>query len=247
MTRSGIRCAAGFVLLLSVAGCAGAAGPHPSAPATRPAASPAPLSAAELRTHLLPAALPGGWTSRAEPPHERPKGAPAASATPVACAELLDGQSVVDASTTAASASATAMFSGGHSAGNGVVPGMEKLYSFPEGGAHRAVEGIRALVDRCRSVELPHAARDPAETAAFAVAEGPRLGDESLVVRATVMTAGDGAEHADATVVRVGNALVVLSSVLTLTPDEAGAVAGFMPNAVAQVRSDRPEPVGGEP
>ncbi|MFF4579555.1 hypothetical protein [Streptomyces sp. NPDC001389] len=246
MTRSAVRCAAGFVLLLSVAGCGRAAGTHPSAPATRPAPPPAPPSAAELRTHLLPAVLPGGWTSRAEPARERPKGAPAASATPASCLELLDGQSVVDASTTAASASATAMFGGGHSAGNGVIPGMEKLYSFPDGGAHRAVEGVRALVDRCRSVELPHGAGEPAETAAFAVAEGPRLGDESLVVRATVMTGGDGAEHADATVVRVGNVLVVLSSVLTLTPDEAGAVAGFMPNAVEQVGSDRPEPVGGD-
>lgn len=248
MTRSGIRCAAGFVLLLSLAGCGSEAGPPPSAPATQPATRPAspPLSAAALRTHLLPTALRGGWTSRAEPPGEQPKGAPAASATHVSCAELLDGQSVVDANTTGASASATAMFSGGHSAEGGVIPGMEKLYSFPDGGAHRALEGIRALVDRCRSVELPHAAGDPAETAAFAVAEGPRLGDESLVVRATVMTRSDGSEHADATVVRVGNALVVLSSVLTLTPDEAGAVAGFMPDAVAQVKADRPEPVGGE-
>ncbi|MFJ8162650.1 hypothetical protein ACIRBY_17240 [Streptomyces sp. NPDC096136] len=244
MTRSGIRCAAGLVLLLSVAGCAPEAEPHPSAPATRPAPRPASLSAAELRTHLLPAVLPGGWTSRAEPAHERPKGAPAASATSASCLALLDGQSIVDASTTAASADATAMFSGGHSAGNGVIPGVEKLYSFPDGGAHRAVEDMRALADRCRSVELPHTAGEPAETAAFAAAEGPRLGDESLVVRASVMTEADGTEHADATVVRVGNVLIVFSSVLTLTPDEAGAVAGFMPNAVAQVRSDHPEPVG---
>ncbi|MEU8436566.1 hypothetical protein AB0F18_27410 [Streptomyces sp. NPDC029216] len=252
MTRSGIRWAAGLVLLVSAVGCARPAGPHPSAPATPPATPPAtrpaPLSAAELRTHLLPAALPGGWTSKAGPPsRESSKGAPAASATPASCAELLDGQSVVDASTSAASASATAMFGGGHSAGNGVIPGMEKLYSFPDGGAHRAVEDMRALVDRCRSVELPHAPGEPADTAAFAVAEGPRLGDESLVVRATVMTGADGTERADATVVRVGNALVVISSVLTLTPDEAAAVAGFMPNAVAQVGSDRPEPVDQAP
>ncbi|KJY33917.1 hypothetical protein VR44_12955 [Streptomyces katrae] len=156
----------------------------------------------------------------------------------------------MDAGTAAASASATAMFSGGHSAGNGVIPGMEKLYSFADGGAHRAVEDMRALVARCRTVELPHAAGEPADTAAFAIAEGPRLGDESLVVQAAVTGGGQGAaggtQHADATVVRVGNALVVISSVLTLTPEEAGTVAGFMPTAVAQVVSDHPEPVGGK-
>ncbi|MFD5420137.1 hypothetical protein ACFWJT_19170 [Streptomyces sp. NPDC127069] len=256
MTRHGFRrLAAGLVLLVSAAGCGSPNGPHPTAPTTPPATAqatrPVPLSAAELRTHLLPAALPGGWTSEAEPPRESPKGAPAGSATPPSCEALLDGQSVVDAGTATASASATAMFSGGHSAGNGVIPGMEKLYSFADGGAHRALEDMRALVGRCRTVELPHAAGEPADTAAFAIAEGPRLGDESLVVQAAVTGGGQGAaggtQHADATVVRVGNALVVISSVLTLTPEEAGTVAGFMPTAVAQVVSDHPEPVGGKP
>lgn len=241
MTSSGIRYVAGFVLLVSVAGCGSATEPRPSVPATRSA----PLSAAELRTHLLPAVLPGGWTSVAEPQDESPKGASGAPATPSSCAELLDGQSVVDASTKAASAYATAMFSGGHSVGNGVIPGMEKLYSFPDDGAHRAMEDMRALVARCRSLELPHAAWEATETAGFAIAEGPRLGDESLVVQAMVTTGGEGGtERADATVVRVGSSLVVISSVLSLTQAEAGTVAGFMSTAVAQVASDHPEPVG---
>ncbi|MFH7599239.1 hypothetical protein WDV06_29695 [Streptomyces racemochromogenes] len=234
MTHSGIRNLAGAVLLVAVAGCASTGEPRPSAPA----APPAPLSAAELRTHLLPAVLPGGWTSRAEPADSGPK-ASATSVPPASCGGLLDGQSVVDASTTAASANATAMFGGGRSAGNGVIPGMEKLYAFPGDGARRAMEDIRALVGRCPSVELPHTA---GETADFALADGPRLGDESLVVQARVMPGGT--ERADATVVRVGSALVVLSSVLTLAPAEAGTVAGFMPAAVAQLASDHPEPVG---
>ncbi|MFE1794049.1 hypothetical protein ACFW7J_37550, partial [Streptomyces sp. NPDC059525] len=75
MTRHGFRrLAAGLVLLVSAAGCASPNGPHPTAPTTAPATPqatrPVPLSAAELRTHLLPAALPGGWTSEAEPPRE---------------------------------------------------------------------------------------------------------------------------------------------------------------------------------
>lgn len=237
MTSSGVRRVAGFVLLAAVAGCGSPARPHPSAPA----APTPPLSAAELRTHLLPAVMPGGWTSQADPQAQSPKTS-SPPAAPSSCGGLLDGQSVVDASTTAASADATAIFSGGHSAGNGVIPGMEKLYSFRDGGAHRAMDDIRALVARCRNVELPHATGEPAETAGFTVAAGPRLGDESLVVQATVATGGETA-HADATVVRVGSSLAVISSVLTLTPAEAATVAGFMPTAVAQLASDHPEPV----
>ncbi|MFG2986408.1 hypothetical protein ACGFYQ_35030 [Streptomyces sp. NPDC048258] len=209
-----------------------------------PAAELQPLSAAELRTHLLPAVLPGGWTSVADPKDEKPKGASGASTTPPSCAGLLDGQTVVDASTTAWSASATAMFSGGHSVGNGVITGLETLYSFPGDGAHQAMQDMRNLVGRCRSVDLPHASWEPAETSSFAVAEGPRLGDESLVIQAMVTTSTTGtSQRADATVVRAGSSLVVISSVFTLTQAEADTVAGFMSVAVAQVKSNHPEPV----
>ncbi|MFF3673092.1 hypothetical protein ACFYYS_03790 [Streptomyces sp. NPDC002120] len=208
------------------------------------------MPAAELRTHLLPAVLPDGWTSVADPTEEKPKGAAGASATPPSCTGLIDGQSVVDASTTASSATAKAMFSGGHSVDNGVIPGMETLYSFPGDGAHQAMQGMRDLVGRCRSVELPRASWEPVETAGFAVAEGPRLGDESLVIQAMVTTGATGAtgttgesQRADATVVRVGSSLVVISSVLSLTREEADTVAAFMPAAVDQVTSDHPEPV----
>ncbi|MCM9077295.1 MULTISPECIES: hypothetical protein [Streptomyces] len=202
------------------------------------------MSAAELRTHLLPAVMPGGWTSVAEPAKERPKGTPGAAATPPTCAGLLDGQSVADAGTAASAASAAAVFSGGHSAGNGVIPGSEMLYSFPGDGAHQALQDMRDLVGRCRSVDLPRASWEPAVAAGFAVAEGPRLGDESLVIQASVTmgTTGD-AQRADATVVRVGSSLVVISSVLSLTQPEADAVMSFMPLAVAQIQSNHPEPV----
>ncbi|MFI8265831.1 hypothetical protein [Streptomyces sp. NPDC085665] len=223
---------AGFVLLASVTACAGPTKPQQ------------PMPAAELRTHLLPAALPGGWTSVAHPKDENPKGASGASTTPPPCTSLLDGQTVVDASTTASTASATATFSGGHSVGNGVIPGLETLYSFPGDGAHQAMQAMRDLVGRCRNVELPRASWEAVETSSFAVAEGPRLGDESLVIQAMVTTSTTGgSERADATVVRVGSSLVVISTVLSLTQAEADTVAAFMPAAVAQVKSSHPEPV----
>lgn len=233
MADFGIRCVVGLVVLASVTACGSPAKPEP------------PMSAAELRTHLLPAALPGGWTSVADPTDEHPKAASGASTAPPSCTELLDGQTVVDAGTRDSAATATAMFSGGHSVGNGVIPGMEKLYSFPGDGAHQAMQSMRDLVGRCRTVDLPHASRDPAETAGFAIAAGPRLGDESLVIQAVVTTsaAGGGSQRADATVVRVGSSLVVISSVLSLTQAEAETAAAFMPVAVAQVKADHPRPV----
>lgn len=45
------------------------------------------------------------------------------------------------------------------------------------------------------------------------------------------------------TVVRVGSSLVAISSVFSLTPAEIGAIAAFIPLAVKQVESDRPDPV----
>ncbi|MFE2326237.1 hypothetical protein ACFXD5_20315 [Streptomyces sp. NPDC059385] len=233
MADFGMRCVVGLVMLASVTACGSPTKPERS------------MSAAELRTHLLPAALPGGWTSVADPTDEHPKAASGASTAAPSCAGLLDGQTVVDAGTTASSASATAKFSGGHSVGNGVIPGMEKLYSFPGDGAHRAMQSMRDLVGRCRTVDLPHASSEPAETAGFAIAEGPRLGDESLVIQAVVTTSapGGGSQRADATVVRVGSSLVVISSVLSLTQAEADSAAAFMPVAVEQVKSNHPEPV----
>lgn len=118
---------------------------------------------------------------------------------------------------------------------------METLYSFPDDGAHQAMRDMRNLVGRCRSVDLPRASWEPA---GFAVAEGPRFGDESLVIQAVVTTSTTGdSQRADATVVRVGSSLVVISTVLSLTRAEADTVAAFMRAAVAQVKSDHPEPV----
>ncbi|WP_405492030.1 hypothetical protein [Streptomyces sp. NBC_00096] len=237
MTGDGVRYVVGLVLLAAVAGCGG------PAKAQQPKVQ-GPMPAAELRTRLLPAALPGGWASVADRPDGKAQGGAAASVPPPACEGLLDGQTVVDATTAAASASATAAFSGGHTVDNGVISGAEKLYSFPGDGAHRAMRDMRELVARCASVDLRTAEWEPPDTAGFAVADGPRLGDESLVVRGTVTDRATGrSDRADATVVRVGSSLVVISTVLTLTPAEMETVMAFMPAAVAQFSSERPEPV----
>ncbi|MFI5983526.1 hypothetical protein ACIBEA_21940 [Streptomyces sp. NPDC051555] len=241
------RRVAGCVLLASLASLT-ACGSSAEDQGSQASAEARPLSAAELRTRLLPATLPYGWTSVADPADDRPQGsAPNASATaspsPSPCTDLIDGQSVVDASTGASAASARTTFSGGRSAGGGVIPGSETLYSFADNGATRAMLDLRDLVSRCRSVELPHASGEPADKAAFVVAEGPRIGDESLVVQARVTGAKGDSQRGDATVVRVGSSLVVISSVLSSTPSEGDTVAGFMPTAVAQFTSEHPEPV----
>lgn len=241
-----MRWVAGLVVLAAVTGCGSSAKPQPPVATARPQAQAQakPQSAAELRAHLLPAVMPDGWHSVADPQGHDAKGASGASATPAACTELLDGQTVVDAATKGSSALATAMFSGGHTAGGGVNGGLETLYSFAGDGAHRAMQDMRTLVARCRKVELPHASWEPADTAGFVVAEGPRLGDESLVVQGTVTEAATGyVERADATVVRVGSSLVVISTVFSLTQQEVDAVMAFTPAAVAQVESNHPEPV----
>ncbi|MFD7029252.1 hypothetical protein ACFWAR_14580 [Streptomyces sp. NPDC059917] len=238
------RCVAGCVSLaslVSLTACGSSAGDQGS----KVSAEARPLSAAELRTRLLPAALPYGWTSVADPVDDRPQGSAQAPApaSPSPCTDLIDGQSVVDASTGASGASARAAFSGGRSAGGGVIPGRETLYSFGGSGATRAMLDLRALVSRCRSVELPHAPGEPADKADFVVAEGPRLGDESLVVQARVTGAKGDSQRGDATVVRVGSSLLVISSVLSLPASEGETVAGFMPTAVAQFTAEHPEPV----
>ncbi|MFJ7205898.1 hypothetical protein ACIQWR_20470 [Streptomyces sp. NPDC098789] len=237
------RRVAGCVLLASLASLT-ACGSSAEDQKSQASTEAQPLSAAELRTRLLPATLPYGWTSVADPAPDAPP-SPSQSQSPSQspCTDLIDGQSVVDASTGGSAASARATFSGGRSAGGGVIPGRETLYSFAGNGATRAMLDLRDLVSRCRSVELPHAAGEPADKAAFVVAEGPRIGDESLVVQARVTGAKGDSQRGDATVVRVGSSLVVISSVLSLPVSEGDTVAGFVPAAVTQFTAEHPEPV----
>lgn len=202
-----------------------------------------PMSAAQLRTHLLPATLPKGWTSQADPADPGPGSA--ANGEP-RCA-FLDGGDVADAGATTAVASAMALFSGGRSAGGGVMAGGETLYSFSGDGAARAMHRIRQLAAECAKVVTPairSTLGSDGSTERFAAVPGPRLGDDSIRIRATTTWNHHprAVLHDDALVVRESNTLVVLRCIPT-TQAEVDMVLSFIPEAVAQVRSRHPAPV----
>ncbi|MFD8915066.1 hypothetical protein [Streptomyces sp. NPDC059575] len=237
-TAAVIRFAVGVLAVASAAACTSGAQPV----AASKAKIVRPMSAAQLRTHLLPAVLPKGWTSQADPAHPGPGSAAIGEPR---CA-FPGGGDLADAGATAAVASATASFSGGHSAGGGVMAGGETLYSFSGDGAAQAVRRIRQLAAECAKVVTP-ASDSPGSTARFAAVSGPRLGDDSVRVRATTTWSDHprDVQHNDALVVREGSTLIVLRCVAA-TRAEADTLLSFIPEAVAQVRSQHPAPVDAE-
>ncbi|MGW5434867.1 hypothetical protein ACWET9_48630 [Streptomyces sp. NPDC004059] len=238
-TAAVTRFVAGVLAITSAAACTSSAQPI-AANKPKPLR---PMSATQLRTHLLPAILPKGWTSQADPAD--PGSGSAANGEP-RCA-FLSGGDLADAGATAAVASATASVSGGHSAGGGVGVGGEILYSFSGDDAAQAMHHIRQLAAECAKVVTPairSTLGSPSSTERFAAVSGPRMGDDSIRVRATT-TWSDHPRvvlHDDALVVRESNTLIVLWCIPT-TQAEVDTVLSFIPEAVAQVRSQRPAPV----
>ncbi|WP_152627770.1 hypothetical protein [Streptacidiphilus neutrinimicus] len=204
----------------ALAGCGG--GPTGPVAVAKSRATP-PLSAASLRGGLLPGKLPHGWTVQQAAVNPAP-GSPAGVTPPPGCQVLL-GEDVVDDSATAAGASASARVAQSRGAS-----ATETLYAFAGHDAVSAVSTIRALARRCA-----RQASADGTTTLFSVTSGPSLGDDSLVVHARqTYKAEPGVERfADASVVRVGHFLVVLSTFPVSRPDSA-AVASLMPLAVAQ-------------
>jgi hypothetical protein len=215
----------------ALAGCGGApAGPVVAT--TRPAP---PLSAASLRAALLPATLPHGWTVRDAAVNPAP-GSPAGVSPPPGCQVLL-GEDVVDDGSTAAGSSASARFSQSrgvqsHGAQSRGASGTETLYAFAGHDAEAAVTSIRKLARRCAKQVSADGT-----TTLFSVTAGPALGDESLVVHArqTYRNQPGLVRFADASVVRVGKFLVVLST-LPVSREDSAAVASLLPLAVAQLK-----------
>ncbi|MEU9401810.1 hypothetical protein [Streptomyces sp. NPDC048242] len=246
-TAAAIRFAAGVLVVASAAACTSSGQPV----AASKVKTLRPMSAAELRTHLLPAVLPKGWTSQADPadPADPAQSAQSAHPGPGSAAigeprcAFPGGGDVADAGATAAVASATASFSGGRSAGGGVMAGAETLYSFSGDGAAQAMRRIRQLAAECAKVVTP-ASDPPGFTERIAAVSGPRLGDDSIRVRATTTWSDHprDVQHDDALVVREGNTLIVLWCAPT-PQAEVDTVLSFMPEAVAQVRSRHPAPV----
>ncbi|WP_370082331.1 hypothetical protein [Streptacidiphilus sp. MAP12-16] len=219
-------------MLVAVTACGAQAGDKQAAPAKPPA------SDAELRTHLLPVSMADGWT--AQPFPEGFVGGPDSSPE----CHLMVGQDLVDATTTGAVGSASAELTGPRNARGGKNGGEEALYSFRAGGAHRAMQAMRADAAHCGTVILSGSGTH-ADTSTFTPVDGPHLGDESLVIRtATRYSRFPGVtQRSDATVVRVGDALVVISPMVSVYPADNDAVAALVPLAVAQLTSNHPQPV----
>jgi hypothetical protein len=137
---------------------------------------------------------------------------------------VLLGEDVVDDSATGAGSSASARFSKAHGAS-----GTETLYAFAGHGADAAVTAIRALARRCAKQA------SDGTTTLFSVTQGPSLGDQSLVVHARQSYSAEPGvvRFADASVVRVGQFLVVLST-FPVSREDSAAVASLLPLAVSQ-------------
>ena len=207
------------VTLGALAGCGGA----PAGPVVATTRAAPPRSAASLRDGLLPPTLPRGWTVTDAAVNPAP-GSPAGVTPPPGCQVLL-GEDVVDDSATGAGSSASARFSKAHGAS-----GTETLYAFAGHGADAAVAAIRALARRCAKQ-----ASSDGTTTLFSVTQGPSLGDQSLVVHArqSYRAAPGVVRFADASVVRVGQFLVVLST-FPVSREDSAAVASLLPLAVSQ-------------
>jgi hypothetical protein len=85
--------------------------------------------------------------------------------------------------------------------------GGEILRTYADDGARRAMTDLRTFIGRCPTVAL--SGRRGGGSYRFAVAPGPRLGDDSLHVGCS-STSGSDPLECDSVLVRIGTALVVI-------------------------------------
>ncbi|MET8834575.1 hypothetical protein ABZV78_11745 [Micromonospora sp. NPDC004540] len=85
--------------------------------------------------------------------------------------------------------------------------GNEVLRTYADDGARRAMADLRAFIGRCPTVAS--SGQGVGGGYRFAVAPGPRLGDDSLHVRCSA-TSGSGTLECDSVLVRTGTTLVVV-------------------------------------
>ncbi|MFD6684115.1 MULTISPECIES: hypothetical protein [Micromonospora] len=83
--------------------------------------------------------------------------------------------------------------------------GTEVLRTYADDGARRAMADLRTLIGRCPTV----ASSGQGGSHRFAVAAGPRLGDDSIHVRCSATYGADTLE-CDSVLVRIGTTLVVI-------------------------------------
>lgn len=186
------------------------------------------LSGAQLKNRLLSGTtLPPGLQVMLEATAQDNPGAASASADP--CADLVDAYRVV---TQTDAPAATARVSFRASKGSPWMP-SERLSRYQADGAHKVLAEIRSLVQRC-----PTYADGPLTTR-FSVADGPKLGDESLRLQARTPSQVPGADtEADAIVIRSGSLLLVVSEI-DATP-EASKLADLADAAYTKLTVSKP-------
>jgi hypothetical protein len=148
----------------------------------------------------------------------------AASADPVPCADLVTAYSIVGLTDTPAASAHVAL----RASGSPRWMGSETLSSYPGDGATKVLSEIRSLVHQCPTATGRSGAgyilADPSLGAAvdgpltthFSIADGPKLGDESLRLQARTSSQVAGTEiEADAIVIRSGNRVLVVDELST--------------------------------
>ncbi|MCP3785564.1 hypothetical protein NLX85_19570 [Micromonospora sp. A3M-1-15] len=86
--------------------------------------------------------------------------------------------------------------------------GTEVLRTYADDGARRAMTNLRTLIGRCPTVVVS-SGLGIGDRHHFAVAPGPRLGDDSIHVSCS-MASGSGTLECDSVLVRIGTALVAV-------------------------------------
>jgi hypothetical protein len=192
--------AAAVAATLGVTGCS-----HHSTP-TGASTGATVATGAQLRDKLLTGTtLPAGLRIILDPAIGDSRPPRSADADP--CAGVINAYSLVEAADTPV---AWARVSVAANDGPRWMAG-EALSSHKPGGAAQVLAAIRALANKCSTIAGPL-------TTHISIADGPRLGDESLRVKArTSATTVPGAEiEADAIVIRAGDVLLVVDELNTM-------------------------------
>lgn len=234
------------VVLVTAACSSGRVGAPAQAESGHAAAQPVPATAAQLGSRLLTDADldSAAWhvtdfsdsmtSSDSAPPDS---GAPSTTVSPTFdCPAMVDGLTFLESAgtpTAFASASIDGRAGAITSAGDFDPPGIqatESLYSYAGSDAHQVMARVRESVAACPR----DMASSPDMTVTFSLATAPKLGDESLVVRASSSLGILGKSVSDALIVRSGSTILVLEASPT-TEHNAGILTSLGPVALKKL------------
>ncbi|MFJ6163897.1 hypothetical protein ACIQH6_02165 [Micromonospora orduensis] len=213
MPRMVLRRLVAVVAVSVVTGCASSTAPPVDRPAdeTTPATATVPATggsgySAALSARLVtPDSLPPGFTVDIATVMARDAGDDHSGADSSCTQEmipLLSARRLTGAPS--AMAAATLSYDAGP---DDFWVGTEVIRTYADDGARRAMADLRAFIDSCPTVSTSDQVDDGNQR--YAVASGPRLGDESVHVSCTA-TSGVDALKCDVLLVRIGTTLVVV-------------------------------------